>query len=286
MIYLAILLHILGDYAPRWILKEKYTALRDSFSWKYSITMLSGILVSFLAAFLLIAGVTFSTKDRYVANSDAIYGLEFSPMMKGMGFQDGDRIISINGQEVDRTDKIVIMILMAPSDAVVEISGDEGTRRLIITEADKQAIIKSCDIEDIKARMKPDSISGNALRKVKITEVNRGLADVFNAFHDIWKQYSLMFSPAASEYSNLRGFIVISKVTNVRGYLFVLALCSLFVGMLNFLPLPGFDFGNLLVSIVEKHRRKHFNKRIINTLKIAFISLVILFTLIGIYMFK
>jgi membrane-associated protease RseP (regulator of RpoE activity) len=283
MIYLAILLHILGDYAPKWILKEKYIVLQDSFSWKYSLTKLSGLIITFVLAFCLIVAFTFSTKERYVANQDAIYGLEFSPMMKELGFENGDKIVSVNGQQVDRPDNIEIMILQEPADAEVEITRGGETQKVVITERGVHTIMKSGSMKDVKVKMQPDTITGNDFRNVKITEVNHGIADVFNAFSDIWKQVVILYSPSVSEYSGIGGFITISKISTFRGYMIVLAICSIFIGMVNFIPLPGLDAGNFLISVVEKYRRKRFNKRIISTLKGISISLVILFILIKVF---
>ena len=43
--------------------------------------------------------------DTYIANEDMKNGLVFSEFAKEIGFKDGDKILSVDGEKIDRLDK-------------------------------------------------------------------------------------------------------------------------------------------------------------------------------------
>jgi membrane-associated protease RseP (regulator of RpoE activity) len=284
MIFIAILIYVLGVLAPQWILKSKYFDLKETFSWKYSFFKLSGLLCSFLFAFILILILTLTNKDRFVLNKDAIYGLEFSETMKNYGFENGDKIVSINGQEVDRVSNIIKQIILTSGKTNIKTFRGENSIEIIIEDKEKLPIIQNSDLGHIKPIMQPFPISNNIFEQVKISEKRFGISNVFENYGNIWK-YIMQLNPLQNKtYQNIGGFIAISKIQNGRGYFMLLAICSVFIGILSFLPLPGFSLGEFIISIFEKIRRDNINKRTLNLIRVISISLLIILISINIYM--
>ena len=112
MTVLAIIIYVLLNLAPKWMLKEKYIQMENDFNWKIPFIKLTGFDFSFFIAFLLIFGITKSTKDTYIENKNAIYGLEFNNTLEEMGFQDSMKIKSINGEEIEKVSDIVKRIII------------------------------------------------------------------------------------------------------------------------------------------------------------------------------
>lgn len=106
MIVIAVILYVLMNLVPKWILKEKFEEFENNFSWKIPLLKLTGLFFSICLAFLLTLGITTSTKDKFIENKNAIYGFEFSCTMKEFGFQDSMKIIAINGEETERVSDI------------------------------------------------------------------------------------------------------------------------------------------------------------------------------------
>jgi membrane-associated protease RseP (regulator of RpoE activity) len=280
MIFLAILIHVLGNLCPKWILKDNYHILQNNFSWKSSILKLSGLLTSLLFAFILISVHTLTSKDRYIENKNAIYGLEFSETMKAYGFENGDKIVSINGQGIDRVSEIIKCILLASGDVKVLVDNDNNSKELIIKDSDKYAIIKNVNLTHVKAKIQPNSCTRMDFKEVQITVTRFGVSKIFENFGYMWKQVTHLLSPKNSTYGQVGGFITISQIRNIHGYLLLLAFNSIFIGIVNLLPLPGFSLGNLLVSIIENNRRRLFNHRIMKIVRAASLSLAIAFIVI------
>ena len=80
------------NQTPKWILKERYNQLENNFNWTIPFTKLTGFVFCFFFSFLLIFGITISTKDTYIENKNTIYGLEFNNTMEEFGFQDSMEI--------------------------------------------------------------------------------------------------------------------------------------------------------------------------------------------------
>ena len=105
------MIHILGNYFPKWILSKTRQ--------NNPILKLSGLFIDFFAAFLILFLIhLLSPKTYYIDNKDAIYGLEFNNTMRDIGFENGDKIISINNQPVKDISKINIDILMNPNSII------------------------------------------------------------------------------------------------------------------------------------------------------------------------
>lgn len=265
MILIAIFIYAVMNLLPKWILKRKYGNLEDNFNWTIPLTKLSGLVFSFLIAFLLTFGITKSTKDVFVKNSDAVYGLQFDRIMKEFGFQDSMRIKSINGEEIDRVSNILKEMLLKDGDVEVSVELNGVQHEIILRRPDKLRLLKNPGSNPIVP------IMTNGKNKIKVTTVDYGFSDVLNRFGTLWDQAIFFINPEPAVHTGLNRFVVISKINNFRGYLMVLSLNLTIVGILNFLPLPGFSIGNFIVSVIETLRKKRYNdkrKRIIGWIAI------------------
>ncbi len=102
---------------------------RSKPAWQRLIVMLAGVTLNLLLAIMIYIGVSYVWGDKYFANEDAKWGYVFSAEGHDLGFEDGDKFISIGGEEVDNTDKIPSLLILADSqrEVVVERGGEETT---------------------------------------------------------------------------------------------------------------------------------------------------------------
>jgi membrane-associated protease RseP (regulator of RpoE activity) len=257
MIVFAIIIYILLNLTPKWILKERYNQLESNFNWTIPFIKLTGLVFCFFLAFLLIFGTTKSTKDTYIENKNAVYGLEFNNTMEVFGFQDSMKIKSINGQGIDRVSDIVKKIILenGETEVVVEKNGIQSI--IILSEADKISIMQNPKTTPAL----PIMYDLNGENEILITTTNYGFSEVLDRFGTLWKQALIIINPNLSVYKSIGGFVSISKINNIRGYLMVFSLNLVIIGILNLLPLPGFSMGNLLISTIETLRKKLYNKK-------------------------
>jgi len=272
MIIIALLFHKLGHYFPSWITKDKLNELRTQLEWRQVFVEMSGVITNFVLAFLIIFVITVTNREKYLLNENAIYGVEFSDVLKNIGFENGDKIISINNQKVVRFSDILKSIIIENGDVNVLIHRGNDEKLIIISDSDKLDIMRNHSTSHITPKLRPDSVSDLAVNYLRYNERQQGIMDAFATFSNSIKMSLSYLSPNQP----IGGFVAIKKVTNIKGYFYLLAICSIFIGFINLIPLPGLDMGNTLIALLEKSRKRNFNGRLLKIIRIVCSSLIVI----------
>ncbi len=75
---------------------------RSKPAWQRLIIMLGGVTVNFILGFLLFGMVLWTWGEQYLPNENATYGIHVDSLAKEMGLMNGDKIVSIGGNPVER----------------------------------------------------------------------------------------------------------------------------------------------------------------------------------------
>lgn len=75
---------------------------RSKPAWQRLIVMLGGVTVNAILGIFIISMMLFGYGDEYLPNKNLKYGIHALPLGKKIGFQDGDKIISVNGKEIEK----------------------------------------------------------------------------------------------------------------------------------------------------------------------------------------
>ncbi len=98
---------------------------RSKPAWQRLIIMLGGVIVNFVLAFLIYIGMTYVYGDLYINNKDVTNGVwVVNPVVEKAGLKTGDKIVSVNGQEVERFDNVNEQLSLAKH-VVVERDGKQ-----------------------------------------------------------------------------------------------------------------------------------------------------------------
>lgn len=101
---------------------------RSKPAWQRLIIMLGGVTVNFVLAFIIYIGMAFAYGDIYVANEDIKEGLLIeNPLMNKIGFQTGDKIVSIDGDKIIKYDNEISMKLIMGKQVQIERNGESKT---------------------------------------------------------------------------------------------------------------------------------------------------------------
>ena len=90
-------------------------------AWQRLIVMLAGIIMNVLFAMFLYSMMLFAWGDNYYHNDDIAYGYKFNEKAQSLGFEDGDRIVSIDGEEIGNIIDIRKRLIIADQDRTVTI---------------------------------------------------------------------------------------------------------------------------------------------------------------------
>lgn len=109
---------------------------RSKPAWQRFLVMVAGVIMNVLLALVIYCGISYAWGDRYLSNHDAEWGYLFNERAKSLGFEDGDRIVSIDGMEIDQMNDITTSLLITDKGrtVVVNRSGHEVEIELSLEE--------------------------------------------------------------------------------------------------------------------------------------------------------
>ena len=139
-------------------------------AWQRLLIMLGGVVMNFIFAFLIYIAVLYVWGSPYLPTANLKYGIEVNETGKAIGFENGDKILSVDGQYIENFGKIVPMIVLDNAKTVqVERNGQKMD--IEISTSDLALLLKSKRVMD--ARM-PFDIQIGKLAK-DMPAINAGL---------------------------------------------------------------------------------------------------------------
>ncbi|MBQ2394344.1 MAG: RIP metalloprotease RseP, partial [Alistipes sp.] len=94
-------------------------------AWQRFLVMVAGVVMNLVLAFMIYCGISYTWGSSYLANEDVKWGYNFSTTAEEMGFEDGDKIIAIEGKEIDNVNEILNALVISDDDrsVIVERNG-------------------------------------------------------------------------------------------------------------------------------------------------------------------
>ncbi len=85
---------------------------RSKPSWQRLIIMIGGVLFNLILAIVLYSAILFIWGEQYLPTKNVKYGIAVSETGREMGLRSGDKIISVDGNEVEDFSKIIPVIVL------------------------------------------------------------------------------------------------------------------------------------------------------------------------------
>lgn len=101
-------------------------------AWQRFLVLVAGVTMNIILAFFIYCGISFSYGSQYISNEDMIYGYEFNQSAEQLGFCDGDRIVSIGGEEIENINSIATGILLAKEECEVVVIRNGNEKRFML----------------------------------------------------------------------------------------------------------------------------------------------------------
>nr|WP_314866011.1 RIP metalloprotease RseP [uncultured Flavobacterium sp.] len=133
---------------------------RSKPAWQRLIIMLGGVTVNFILAFVIYIGMAFAYGDMFVATVDLKDGLLIdNPVMQKAGFQTGDKILSIDGENVLKFDNQMNAKIVMAKQVLIERNGDKQTITMPVDFVDQLSKIEKGSLASIRMPFVVGSIS-------------------------------------------------------------------------------------------------------------------------------
>ncbi|HEX8563826.1 MAG TPA: RIP metalloprotease RseP [Flavobacterium sp.] len=119
-------------------LPPKPWEFRSKPAWQRLIIMLGGVTVNFILAFIIYIGMAYAYGDIYISNSDLKDGVAIeNKAMQDAGFRTGDRIISVDGKNIERFDGTVNGQILLADKVLIERGGKQQEIAMPVDFIDK-----------------------------------------------------------------------------------------------------------------------------------------------------
>lgn len=95
-------------------------------AWQRFLVMIAGVVMNVLLAIVIYCGICYVWGDSYLSNEDARWGYNFNETGHRLGFRDGDRFVSLDGEPVDNIQTLLNGLLITKGDREVVVERDGG----------------------------------------------------------------------------------------------------------------------------------------------------------------
>jgi regulator of sigma E protease len=145
-------------------------------AWQRLLIMLGGVLMNFFFAMVIYIGVLYAWGETYLPTENVKYGIEVNEVGEEIGFQDGDKILTVENKPVENFMKIIPTIVLDDARSVqVDRNGEKVN--VEISDADLAMMLKS---KEVMAPRRPFDIQvGRIVKESPAEKAGLQEGDVF-----------------------------------------------------------------------------------------------------------
>ena len=201
---------------------------------------------------------------------------------KDYDIRQGDRIISVNGQEIKYADQLD-PILQQNSNQTIEVELKRDSFRikktLNVNQDGKLGIMYGATVQNmVDLGLMKVSINSYSFLESIVAGTNRFVS--FTGFYI--EQFIAIFNPSTGAYKGLGGFISIGNIFpstwDWQSFWNTTAFLSIMLGVLNLLPIPALDGGHAMFLVYEMVSGRKPSDKFMETVQV--IGFIILLALV------
>jgi regulator of sigma E protease len=262
---------------------------RDSYNakkpWQRIIILLSGPLANFLLAWILFLAIAFGGPTTL---SPVIGKIVPNSPAQNAGLQSGDKILSINGNEITTWNEISDSVKSSIGTLTLKIERNDTVQIITVTPkiTQSQNIFKEI-IHQPMVGIAPSGAT-QVLKLGPIDALSYATEETYHSSLLIFQSVQKLITGVvpAKEVGGVVSIVQITADATAYGWMslfFFSALISVNLGVLNLLPIPALDGGHIMFNLYEMIRRKAPSEAVIAQLTIGgWVMLLGLMTL-GLY---
>ena len=101
-------------------------------AWQRFLVMIAGVVMNVLLAVAIYIGICYTWGDTYLSNEDVRWGYNFNEAGHSLGFRDGDRIVTVDGEPIDNFLDILNAMIITDADRTVVVDRNGEQVELIL----------------------------------------------------------------------------------------------------------------------------------------------------------
>jgi regulator of sigma E protease len=173
-------------------LPPKPWEFRSKPAWQRLLIMVGGVLMNFIFAILIYVGVLYAWGESYLPTANAKYGIVVSEVGKEIGFQDGDKILSVDGKHVENFQKVIPTIVLDAA-KTVQVERNGQSVDVEISDADLALLLKSKEVfvPRVPFKFGVESFAKNSIGQeagLRVGDEILGINGTFFSYYDEWSK--------------------------------------------------------------------------------------------------
>ncbi len=140
---------------------------RSKPAWQRLIVMVAGVVMNVILAIAIYIGISYTWGESYLPAQNIKWGYSFNETGHEMGFVNGDKIISIDGETIEDVNEIGTQLILSGDDRHVEVVRDGVKQSIIIPFESLVEMRKSKSYKDLYMPIMPfivDSVASPGAR--------------------------------------------------------------------------------------------------------------------------
>jgi regulator of sigma E protease len=251
-----------GQPSPEWLAlpaEERLQTFQAKPVWQRFLIVLAGPMTNFLAAILILTGFNFTY--GVPETPPVIGGFTQTSPAPAAGLRIGDRIVRIDGNDIDRFEDIMPIVALKVG-GPLELEVERAGRRLQV-DVTPQVVVQKDRFGNEERR----TMLGVAAGEQVLTEASP-LRAVVASVHQCWVVVKTTIKglgqiiTGSRSVKEMGGPLKIAKFSGEQAsmgllaFLWFVAVISINLGFINLLPIPMLDGGHLFFYGIEAVRRK------------------------------
>lgn len=233
--------------------------------WARMIVILAGSIMNFILPFLIFAGIFFFNGIQTPSNEPVLGRVMSGEAASQAGLQEGDKIVSINGESIDSWTAFVQKVQVSDGKVLkIEFIRDEQPMETsVVPKYDEQA---KRALIGVTSPMNTHNVGF-------FESITLAFATVIGIIYQMYSALAGMITGAVS--AELSGPVGVAQMTSQAAHLGIVpllqfaALLSLNLGVINLLPIPALDGGHFIVLLVEAIRGKAIKPEYVRYVQMA-----------------
>ena len=257
-------------------------------TWQKLLFISGGVLFNLLLAMLIFTTITLFRGFQEPATDQAIVGSVVENYhADSVGIEEGDRIVAVDGREVDKWTDMTDVIYEHPNDSISVAWQHQGVRKEARLKTRAQKTIRDGEFKSIGI------IGIGAKTKHRSAGFFESIGQGF-ALTGYWLKITIVslkeMIVGHVSLKNVGGPVMIAQMagesakSGILTLLGFMAIISVNLALLNILPIPALDGGHLIIILVEGIRGKELSTE--TKLKIQKIGMIFIFLLMGLVFFN
>ncbi len=118
---------------------------RSKKTWQRLLIMLGGVIMNFITALVIYIGILYAWGESYLPTENAKFGIEVNEVGEKIGFQNGDKILTVDNKYIENFNKIVPTIVL-DNVKTVQVERNGQKVNINISDEDLALLLKSKSI--------------------------------------------------------------------------------------------------------------------------------------------